>query len=327
MIKTLQPRRLPRLGTIRLGIKEVNSAGKEFPKEVSYFVLPPELVDKYPAKPTKLEIMFPADDIPNVLDAHYTRYNGKLLGLRCDGEKFVEIPRTGGPEIIGLCRKPPITEDGKRMPCECGAKAVGRLNVVLLEAPIGIYQVVLGGETRLEDLYSELGIAQRTFGRLTGILFTIERIPTEVQVRKEDGSRLARTGWPVRLRCEFTTRQALAARKIDVHALPGAVSHGQPALPPAIEEEDDEAVGGEHFDISSAFAAAKEIGVDAANYSVYLQGVYRVDVDNLTGEHLEQQRDLFEKAVSPGAKAQLKQVIETVAYKTRKLPAGQGRLV
>lgn len=334
MIKTLAPRRLPRLGIIRLGTKQTNAQGKTFPVETSYFVLPPELQKLYGDRPTKLEVLFPSDDINAVLDASYIRYDGKLLALKCDGEQFVSIPKTGG-EITGRCKKPPVGPDGQRKPCECGAKAVGRLNVVLVEAPIGIYQVVLGGESRLEDLYSELEIYKRTFGRLTGILFTIERVPTEVQVKKEDGSRLARTGHPVHVRCEFSARQALAARRIDLHALPGADGYDttRPQLPAAnspvrpIEEADDEFDDAEIFDVSAAFVAAKDIGVDHENYALYLRGVYKVDVDNLTGEHLEQQREMFEKAVSDAAKANLKLVIEQVAGKIRKLPAGQGRLV
>lgn len=335
IIKTLAPRRLPRLGIIRLGTKQTNAQGKTFPVETSYFVLPPELQKHYGERPIKLEVLFPSDDIHGVLDASYVRYDGKLLGLKCDGERFVSIPKTGG-EVTGRCKKPPVGPDGQRKPCECGAKAVGRLNVVLVEAPIGVYQVVLGGETRLEDLYSELEIYKRTFGRLTGILFTIERVPTEVQVKKEDGSRLARTGYPVRIRCSFTARQALAARRIDLHALPGAEGYepgpayqsDRPQLPAKpIEEADDDFDDAEIFDVSAAFVAAKDIGVDHENYALYLRGVYKVDVDNLTGEHLEQQREMFEKAVSDAAKANLKLVIEQVAGKIRKLPAGQGRLV
>lgn len=35
--------RLPRLGRIRLGVKKVAASGKEYPAEVSYFVIPDEL--------------------------------------------------------------------------------------------------------------------------------------------------------------------------------------------------------------------------------------------------------------------------------------------
>jgi hypothetical protein len=335
MIKTLAPRRLPRLGIIRLGTKQTNAQGKTFPVETSYFVLSSELQKHYGERPTKLDVLFPSDDINAVLDASYIRYDGKLLALKCDGERFVSIPKTGG-EITGHCKKPPVGPDGQRRQCECGAKAVGRLNVVLVEAPIGVHQVVLGGESRLEDLYSELEIYKRTFGRLTGILFTIERVPTEVQVKKEDGSRLARTGYPVHIRCSFTARQALAARRIDLHALPGADGYepsDRPQLPaaggskPIVEADDDFDPGAEIFDVSAAFVAAKDLGVDHESYAMYLRGVYKVEVDNLSGEHLEQQREMFEKATSEAAKSNLKLVIEQVAAKIRKLPAGQGRLV
>jgi hypothetical protein len=46
-------RRLPRLGKIRLGIKcKSVSTGNEYPKEVEYFVCPPEVQKVYGEKPT-----------------------------------------------------------------------------------------------------------------------------------------------------------------------------------------------------------------------------------------------------------------------------------
>src|SRR3990167_3015701 len=224
MIKTLARRaRLPRLGVIRLGIKALTDTGKEYPKEVPFFVMPFRIADIVD-EPTKLTVLFPHDDPERVLDASYIRYAGKLLTLKCDGERFIDIKKDG-TETLGACQKP---EQG---PCPCGARAVGRLNVILYDAPLGVWQVMVGGDQRLADLMTELIVFRAAFGRLTDIVFEIERVPTEIQVRTEKG-RLSRTGWPVHVRCSFTAKQARALRGLAPEALPLAIG--------VIEEHDDE---------------------------------------------------------------------------------------
>ena len=189
-IKSLVERmRLPRLGVIRLGVKQTNARGAEYPAEVPYFVVPEELRGLLEPNPTRIPVLFPADEPERVLAADYIRYQGKLLTLKCDGETFREIAPSG-QETSGPCRKAP------REKCPCGAEAKARLNVIVLDGPLGIYQVLIGGEQRIADLMSELVVFRQTLGRLTEILFYVERVPTEIQVKRDDGSRLARTGWP-----------------------------------------------------------------------------------------------------------------------------------
>jgi hypothetical protein len=232
MIKRLLERmRLPRLGVIRLGAKVSNKSGPgEHPIELPYFVVPDDLKGLLEPRPTRLPVLFPSDEPERVLVADYIRYQGKLLTLKCDGEIFHEIA-PNGVESTGRCRKV------GREKCPCGAEAKARLNVIILDGPLGIYQVLIGGEQRIADLLSELLIFRQTLGRLTEILFYLERVPTEIQIKKEDGSRLARTGWPVHIRCDFTAKQALRARGLTV------LGAGEPlAALPAREEEEAEAV-------------------------------------------------------------------------------------
>lgn len=236
MIKSLVERmRLPRLGVIRLGIKETNARGTEYPKEVPFFVVPDDLKGVLEPRPTRIPVLFPSDEPERVLAADYIRYQGKLLTLKCDGETFREIAPSG-QESTGRCRKAP------REKCPCGAEAKARLNVIVLDGPLGIYQVLIGGEQRIADLLSELLVFRQALGRLTEILFYLERVPTEIQVRKDDGSRLARTGWPVHVRCDFTAKQALRARGLQVLGAGDAIA----ALPPAPEETESEAVHEAH---------------------------------------------------------------------------------
>jgi hypothetical protein len=324
VIKGLETRaRLPRLGVIRLGVKVQNREGKEHPKEVEYFVCPPELQALLPEKPVKIPVLFPADDPHRVLVADYVRYTGRLLTLKCDGERFTELPVQGG-EQVGRCRK----ETGK--PCACGAKPLGRLNVIVLDGPVGVYQVLIGGEQRLADLIVELEVFRRTFGRLTDIVFELERVPTETQVRTEGGKRLPKTGWPVHVRCNFTVAQALKARGLDIKSLPAA--------PPDDEDEEtlvpEEPAGGNghakpeagipaaEFDISLAYKSAADLlGVSAHAYGLYLRATYGVGADDITPAQLGEQARLMEKAkADPVARENLKSAVIAGANKAASQP-------
>ena len=313
MIKNLLETRgrLPRLGIIRLGVKEKNAKGIEFPRETAFFVVPDSLKTVVGDRPTKLSVLFPSDDPHRVLQADYIRYSGKLLTLKCDGERFVELPKAGG-EVVGACKK----EEGKA--CPCGAKAVGRLNVILLDSALGVWQIVCGGEGRIADLLTELEVYRRALGRLTDIVFSVERVPAEVQIKKEDGSRMPKTGYPVHIRCEFTAAQALSLRGI---TLPGL---GPAALPAAgkIEEAEDEATpevdGGEEWDISLCFKAATAAGLHAEQYAAYLAARWKTDVDNLPAEALRIEAEAWREAEKSAlARETLKSVILTVLKKAK----------
>lgn len=234
MIKTLLDHRarLPRLGRIRLGVKRVATSGKEYPVEVDYFVLPEELRAILGDQPKSIPVLFPLDEVGRVLTADYAIYGrgstggpGMLL-RKCDGERYNERPRQGG-EIAASCRKTePFT------PCPDGCRAIGTLHVMVYDGPIGVYEIPIGGEQRLADLFMELEMFRAAFGRLTKILFEVARLPATVNVRKESGERLAKTGWPVHVRCRsVSAREALQASGQEVLALPAAS-----------DEADDEAV-------------------------------------------------------------------------------------
>lgn len=86
-----RPRRLQRLGIIRLGIKVKAASGYEYPKATDYFVLTdaPDIAEVYGDKPRELDVLFPFPDIPRNFDAAYTVWGGGVLICRGDGE-FVE---------------------------------------------------------------------------------------------------------------------------------------------------------------------------------------------------------------------------------------------
>lgn len=281
--------RLPRAGVIRLGIKKLHAqSGKEYPEETPYFVLPTDLRAKLGDRPTAIAVLFPADDPDRVFPTSYERWQGTpgkapLLTLRCDGERYVELPVAGG-ELVGACKLPAWEPGQRRRPCPCGAKVMGRLNVIPLEAPFGVWQVPMGGWQRCADVLGELQIFRRELGRLTDLVFSIERVPTVSQVTTEKGGRLAKTGYPVHVRCAFTAKQALALRGLAFGA------QGLPAAAPPVEPEEPEealppeAQAEEEWTVERCFREAAGLGVPTDAYREWLARAYRggVEAMNLT---------------------------------------------
>nr|MBC8477840.1 hypothetical protein [Dehalococcoidia bacterium] len=54
--------RLPRLGKIRLGLREDTGKGSIYPLPTDYFVCPEEVKRVFGEKPRELRIMFPTED-------------------------------------------------------------------------------------------------------------------------------------------------------------------------------------------------------------------------------------------------------------------------
>jgi hypothetical protein len=315
--------RLPRMGVIRLGIKVPlvrdgkpaikNGEPVTIPSEVDYFVLPDTLRALLGAEPKTLRVLFPFDDPAHVLTANYTRYSGALLTLRCDGRNYVELPREGGAELVGVCRR-----RADEAECVCGAKPKGRLHVIVIDGPVGVYQVLIGGAQRIADLWNQLHVFARVFGRLTEIPFTLERIATEVQIRREDGSRLAKTGWPVTVRCNFTVMDALKARGRDLTALPSLIvddpdDHDDPDEPAALPAAPPiDPVADEPWTIERCYAAAKALGIEAKPYAMYLLHRYKsTDID--LADIAQQTSLLTDLAEKPTRLAEFKAHLETLA--------------
>ena len=90
-----RPRRLVRLGIIRLGYKEKRNrqdgSEYEFPVQADHFVLTDaqELTGVYGPQPRELDVILPFPDVYRNFDAAYTVWAGGVLVCRGDGE-FVE---------------------------------------------------------------------------------------------------------------------------------------------------------------------------------------------------------------------------------------------
>lgn len=188
IIKGLSERRvLPRLGKIRLGIKQKGASG-EFPAEVDYFVCPPEVQQVYGPQPKALRIMIPLEDTSLVFPQAYKWY-GAGAGLKCKGngqvalrryadiEPALHATRTGHHEPNDLVEIPCPCPHLKRG--ECGVKA--HLMVLLPDVSLsGVYQIDTGSLWNLVEINSSLDFLRGLLGRIAFIPLTLRRQPVDI---------------------------------------------------------------------------------------------------------------------------------------------------
>jgi hypothetical protein len=166
-------RRLPRIGRIRLGLKAVTTSGKEYPKEVEYFVVPDEVKKVYGDKPMELDVMFPLNDMGSVFPVAYKSY-GSGKGLRCtgDGETAHRVNET--------------TKEMEQIKCPCNlledkkCKQTGTLMVMLPRVSVGgIYQCTTSSINSIIDIASCLDYVSALIGRFAMVPLKLRRVKTE----------------------------------------------------------------------------------------------------------------------------------------------------
>jgi len=194
-------RRLPRLGKIRLGIKAMSQGGKEYPKEVDYFVLDPQTPAKeendrliqefhrlYGNEPKKINIMFPVADPDVFFPQFYKRY-GSSTSLQCKGdgveatcmsEEFAKGLKITGHDEFG---NPKVGCAGKECPYykskQCSETAT--LQVLLPELPgAGVWQITTGSFNSIVNINSCVDYVRAVAGRAHMIPLTLERREQEI---------------------------------------------------------------------------------------------------------------------------------------------------
>lgn len=173
-------RRLPRLGKIHLGIKEISDkTGKEYPSEVDYFVCPPKVQGVFGEKPKELRIMFPVEDTEVFFQQWYKRYTYDLLKCKGDGDKAW----TWDDEHGGM----------KEIECPCehlengNCRKIGILQFLLPDVPgAGIWQITTSSRNSIIDINSSIDYIKATCGRVRMIPLVLKRVPTDIQ-RIENG--------------------------------------------------------------------------------------------------------------------------------------------
>jgi hypothetical protein len=231
-------RRLPRLGSIRLGIKmKSRNTGNEYPKETDYLVCPPEVQAHYGEKPKEIDIMLPLNDIDAVFPCAY-KYYGSSKGLKCqgDGETAWRVNEQ--------------TKEMEQVKCPCElldqkkCKQSGTLMVMIPKVSVGgIYQIRTSSYNSIVDINSGLDYVSALLGRFAMVPLKLRRVKTETHhdEKKQDHYTLQ-----VIFDADIKTLNDLRSDTVRVlehprYQMPALIEHNPEYDPPDIivDDEDD----------------------------------------------------------------------------------------
>ncbi len=117
--------RMPRAGKIHLGVKvpyTKNGVQKERPKEVEYFVCPPEVQEEFGEKPTELKIALPSNEISEIIPYAFKRYK-QGAGLICKGNGTIAYEVKKGEKAASFEEIPCPGKDCPHYPKDCKLSA------------------------------------------------------------------------------------------------------------------------------------------------------------------------------------------------------------
>lgn len=179
-------RRIPRLGRVRLGVKVKNKAGKEYPKETPWFVVPPEVAKVYGEKPTELDIMIPVEDT-NVSFPQAYIYFGSSRGVKCTGDGEVAMRSLAfHAEYTGDKSANSASKELIEVPCTCElfdqgkCKQSGYFQVLLPKVSVGgVYAIVTSSYNSIVDLNSGIDYVRAMIGRVAMVPLKLKREPKE----------------------------------------------------------------------------------------------------------------------------------------------------
>lgn len=251
-------RRLPRLGKIRLGKKQLSkNSGKEYPVDVSYFVVPPEVERVTGPEPTELDIMFPLDDEEIVFPQQLERYGGGR-GLKCHGNGEQARERKENGEWVERTCPCPHLKSESNPKGECVPR--GHLMVLLPRVSMGgVYQIDTSSFHSFVDSNSGIDYVRSQLGRIALVPLKLRRVPRETH---NDGKKQVHHPMQIVLDANLDTVIALRqdSTRVLAHAsyqIEGPVLEGPAADPP------DEVVD----------MAAEESSVNAPTEQIVLKDV------------------------------------------------------
>ena len=171
-------RYIPRLGKIRLGVKATSAKGVEYPKEVDYFVCPPEVIEKLGPEPKALEIYFPCEDEEKFFPQELLRYAGGQIVCRGNGEEATEIDRGTGEQKCVKCPCPHLTRKEPKPDCSPTAN----LMVIIPAVGMGCYQIDTHSKSNITQLNSAIDqIRGLLGGRISFVPLTLRRVKKKIQ--------------------------------------------------------------------------------------------------------------------------------------------------
>jgi len=181
--------RLPRLGKIRLGIKEEGTDGNLYPTPTDYFVCPDEVKKVFGEKPRELRIMFPTEDREQWASQYLRCYSesGNLL-CRGDGEtalarvEMIGRERSSKEKIITKILEMPC--DPNRCPCyrQGYCRRVMNLQFLLPGCPgFGVYQLDTSSYHSMKNINAMLTLIDSVCQRVSMIPLSLQLVEQPVQ--------------------------------------------------------------------------------------------------------------------------------------------------
>ena len=222
--------RMPRLGKIRLGIKAKTAKGVEYPKDVDYFVCPPEVQEVYGPMPKELDVLIPSTDPALYFPQALKWYKGARLVCKGNGETATRIDTATGNMFEMACPCEHLKDPQTNPKGECTARA--NLMVILPKVSMGgAYQIDTGSNNNIINLNSTMNWIMSMIGRVAWVPLTLKRVPTKIQT--PDG-----TTTKALLQLEFkgNVQDAAALRHADWISIQGGAVPA--ALPPHVEDDD-----------------------------------------------------------------------------------------
>ncbi len=228
-----EKRRLPRLGKIHLGVKDVNAKGVEYPKAVDYFVVPEEVAEVYGEKPTELDIVIPTEDPAIFFPQFYKQYSNKR-GLVCKGDGSTANRVGEDGEMIEITCNPDTCEFYLKDDC----KPVGNLLFVLPKVKgFGVYQVDTSSWNNIINLNSEIALLKNLLGRISGIPLKLTR---EVQKVQQKGA--IRNIALIHIRSPYSLTELQNSKKALGAPEPVSIEVPDNDIPESVPEEIEEPV-------------------------------------------------------------------------------------
>lgn len=183
-------RRLPRLGKIRLGIKEKSpKTGSPYPKATDYFVIPPEVAEALGTdQPRELPIMFPTED-ESQFAQQWLRCYSLTHGLVCIGDGVTarrKIDKASGDiasrDTSDWTWKDNLTCNPEEWPLygkRC--RRVLNLQFLMTTVPgVGVWQIDSSSFHSIVNMNSMLNLVRNLCGRVSFIPLTLVLGPMEV---------------------------------------------------------------------------------------------------------------------------------------------------
>jgi len=195
---------------IMLGVKIKNAQGVEYPKELHFFVCPPEVKAVFGNEPTELTVYFPRANREEVFPQAYEKY-GKNKALLCKGDG--EVSKTAQrlnlengrwEDVVCPCEHYDKPYDTKTKIGGCSK--VGHLIFMLPDVSIGIfYQCSPHGTVSISELNSAFHLADiTTGGRWAMIPFRMRRVAKKLKI---PGTAKMKTHWVITLEVAASTEE------------------------------------------------------------------------------------------------------------------------